>query len=162
MVAGTSCSISRGCEVSAAIDSPVHRSSGPAGFWCDERLQEIPRIHLLPGCRRGESAGSEVAHRGKLDADHRPPLKRGVRFSRATLSRRLSVLRGNRRNQFDQLHQPILAVQFAFRQLFPTAVAPTLIPMRPNASLDPMVEFVEERSDVGTFVIVPPSPQNWI
>jgi hypothetical protein len=97
-----------------------------------------------------------------LDADHRPPLKRGVRFSRATLSRRLSVLRCNRRNQLHQLHQPILAIQLAFRQLLPTAVAPTLIPMRPNPSLDPMVEFVEERSDVGTFVIVPPAPQNWI
>ena len=38
-------------------------------------------------------AGSEVAHQGKLDADHRPPLKRGVRFSRATLSRKLPFLR---------------------------------------------------------------------
>src|ERR1700758_4988456 len=33
--------------------------------------------------------------------------------------------------------------------------------MRPNASLDPPVEFVEERSDVGTFVVVAPAPQNW-
>jgi hypothetical protein len=33
-----------------------------------------------------------------------------------------------------------------------------MIPMRPNASLDPPVEFVEERSDVGTFVISAPIP----
>jgi len=97
-----------------------------------------------------------------LDADHRPPLKRGVRFSRATLSRRLPLLRCNRRNQLHQLHQPILAIQLAFRQLLPTAVAPAFVSLRPDASLDPMVEFVEERSDVGTLVIVPPSPQNWI
>ena len=34
--------------------------------------------------------------------------------------------------------------------------------MRPNAPLDPVVEFVEERSDVGTFVVVSPSPQDWV
>jgi len=36
------------------------------------------------------------------DASHRPPLKRGVRFSRATLSRIRPLLRCNRGNQFDQ------------------------------------------------------------
>jgi len=34
--------------------------------------------------------------------------------------------------------------------------------MRPNAPLDPIVEFVEERADVGTFVVVTPSPQDWV
>ena len=34
--------------------------------------------------------------------------------------------------------------------------------MRPDASLDPTVEFVEERSDVGTLVIVTPPPQDRI
>src|SRR4029450_3203562 len=94
------------------------------------------------------------------DAGHRPPLKRGVRFSRATLSRRRPLLRCNRRNQFDQLYQPILAVHFGLRQLFPAAVPPTFIPMRPNAPLDPTVEFVEERSDVGTLVVMTPTPQD--
>jgi hypothetical protein len=81
-------------------------------------------------------------------AGHRPPLKRGVRFSRATLSRRRPFLRCNGRNQFYQLDQPILAVHFGLRQLFPAAVAPAFIPMRPDASRDPTVEVVEECSDV--------------
>src|ERR1700676_3108919 len=93
-------------------------------------------------------------------AGHRPPLKRGVRFSRATLSRRRLSLRCNRRNQFDQLDQPKLTIQLALRQLFPTAVAPAFVPMRPDTSLDPVVQFVEERSDVSTLVIVTPSPQD--
>src|SRR5205814_10150111 len=126
---------------------------------------DSPARHLTAKCcvprhSRPESAGSEVAHQVKLDADHRPPLKRGVRFSRATLSRRLSVLRCNRRNQFDKLDQLILAIHLALRQLLPTAVTPAFVPMRPNAPLDPMVEFVEKRSDVSTLVIVTPSPQN--
>src|SRR5205809_6412859 len=95
-----------------------------------------------------------------LSAGHRPPLKRGVRFSRATLSRRRLALRCNRRNQLDKLDQLILAIHLALRQLLPTAVAPAFVPMRPNAPLDPMVEFVEERSDVGTLGIVTPSPQD--
>src|SRR5712691_7303372 len=81
-------------------------------------------------------------------------------FSRATLSRRRSLLRCNRRNQFHQLDQPILAVQLALRQLLPTAVAPACVPMRPDAPLEPMVEFVAERSDVGTLVVVAPTPQD--
>src|SRR5262249_48639737 len=60
------------------------------------------------------------------------------------------------------LHHPILAVQLALRELFPAAVAPAFVPMRPNPSLDPTVEFVEERSDVGTLVIVSPPPQDWV
>src|SRR5207302_1588614 len=64
------------------------------------------------------------------------------------------------RNQFDKLDQLILAIHLALRQLLPTAVTPAFVPMRPNAPLDPMVEFVEKRSDVSTLVIVTPSPQN--
>src|SRR5712691_8422112 len=113
----------------------------------------------------GESQGAPIRRVGggapnRSGAGHRPPLKRGVRFSRATLSRRRSLLRCNRRNQFHQLDQPILAVQLALRQLLPTAVAPACVPMRPDAPLDPMVEFVEERSDVGTLVVVTPTPQD--
>ena len=48
----------------------------------------------------------------------------------------------------------------ALRQLLPTAVTPAFVPMRPNAPIDPMVEFVEERADVGTLVILTPSPQD--
>jgi len=86
--------------------------------------------------------------------------QRGVRFSRATLSRRRLTLRCNRRNQFDQLDQPKLTIQLALRQLSPTAVAPAFVPMRPDTPLDPVVQFVEERSDVSTFVIVTPPPQD--
>jgi hypothetical protein len=46
------------------------------------------------------------------------------------------------------------AERIAFWQLLPAAVAPAVVPMRPDASLDPPIEFVEERSDVGTLVIV--------
>ena len=46
-------------------------------------------------------------------------------FPACQLSRRRSLLRCNRRNQFDQVHKPILAVQFGLRQLFPAAVPPT-------------------------------------
>src|SRR5215831_92203 len=97
-----------------------------------------------------------------LSAGHRPPLKRGVRVSRATLSRRRMLLRCNGRNQFHQLYQPILAIQLALRELFPAAVAPAFVPMRPNPPLDPTVKFVEERADVDTFVIVSPPPQDWV
>src|SRR5262249_40586996 len=82
--------------------------------------------------------------------------------SRATLSRRRMLLRCNGRIQFHQLYQPILAVQLALRELLPAAVAPAFVPMRPNPPLDPTVEFVEERSDVGTLVIVSPPPQDWV
>src|SRR5271167_4674919 len=34
--------------------------------------------------------------------------------------------------------------------------------MRPNPSQDPSVELVEEPSNVGSFVILTPTPQQWI
>src|SRR5712691_303269 len=113
----------------------------------------------------GESQGAPIRRVGggapnRSGAGHRPPLKRGVRFSRATLSRRRPLLGCNRRNQFHQLDQPILAVHFGLRQLFPAAVAPAFVSMRPDTPLDPPVEFVEECSDMGTLVIVTPTPQN--
>src|SRR5947209_16369237 len=55
MGVGTSCSRVHRCEVSAAIGSPAHRSSGPAGSWYAGHSQEIPRIQTPPGCRTGES-----------------------------------------------------------------------------------------------------------
>src|SRR5690242_14602318 len=34
--------------------------------------------------------------------------------------------------------------------------------MRPDAPHDPSVELIEELSDVGSFVILAPSPQKWV
>src|SRR5580658_5119378 len=103
--------------------------------------------------------GSEVAH---LRAGHRPPLKLYVRFSRIQLSRRLTLPGCNRRDQLNQVDQPVLAVQLGFRQLSPATVPPPLESMRPNAPHDPAVEPVEELSDVGSLVVMSPSPQHWI
>src|ERR1700676_1738354 len=93
--------------------------------------------------------GSEVAH---LRAGHRPPLKLYVRFSRIQLSRRLTLPGCNRRDQLNQVDQPVLAVQLGFRQLSPATVPPPLESMRPNAPHNPAIEPVEELSHVGSFV----------
>ncbi len=34
--------------------------------------------------------------------------------------------------------------------------------MRPDPSYNPAIESVEERSDVGPFVVLAPSPQQWV
>src|SRR5215472_8447207 len=119
----------------------------------------MPRASRISKCEIRRVGGGAPS---RLSAGHRPPHKRGVRISRATLSRRRMLLRCNGRNQLHQLYQPILAIQPALRELFPAAVAPAFVPMRPNPPLDPTVEFVEERSDVGTLVIVSPPPQDWV
>src|SRR5580700_2948660 len=106
---------------------------------------------------RASDVGSEVA---RLRAGHRPPLKLYVQFSRIQLSRRLTLPGCNRRNQLNQVHQPVLAVQLGFRQLSPATVPPTLELMRPNAPHNPAVEPVEELSDVGSLVVLAPSPQD--
>src|SRR6266446_4765149 len=103
------------------------------------------------------AVGSEVA---RLRAGHRPPLKLYVQFSRIQLSRRLTLPRCNRRDQLNQVHQPVLAVQLGFRQLSPATVSPSLESMRPNAPHNPAVEPVEELSDVGSLVVMAPSPQH--
>ena len=64
-----------------------------------------------------------------------------------------------RRNQPHQVHKLILTVQRRCRQLFPTAIAPTFKPMRPDPPHDPTVELIEELSDVGSFVMLAPPPQ---
>ena len=64
-----------------------------------------------------------------------------------------------RRNQPHQVHKLIFTVQRRRRKLLPTAIAPTFKPMRPDPPHDPTVELIEERSDVGSFVILAPSPQ---
>src|SRR5262249_19346040 len=75
-------------------------------------------VHALPSPTSAEDksslfgwfigVGSEVAH---SRASHRPPLKPYVRFSRIRLSRRLTLRECQRRNQSNQVHQPILSVQ---------------------------------------------------
>src|SRR6266536_5843674 len=74
-------------------------------------------LWLLFGCFVG--VGSEVA---RLRASHRPPLKLYVQFSRIQLSRRLTLPRCNRRDQLNQVDQPVLAIQLGFRQLSPATV----------------------------------------
>src|SRR5205809_3670337 len=105
------------------------------------------------------NVGSEVA---RLRAGRRPPLKLYVQFSRIQLSRRLTLPRCNRRDQLNQVHQPVLAVQLGFRQLSPATVPPPLESLRPNAPHYPAVEPVEELSDVGSLVVMAPSPQHRI
>ena len=70
--------------------------------------------------------------------------------------------RCKRRNQSDQVHKPILTVQRRDGKLLPPAITPTLKSMRPDPPHDPAVELVEEHSDVGSFVILAPSPQERI
>ena len=63
------------------------------------------------------------------------------------------------KESIDQVHKPVLAVQLGFRQLSPATVPPSLESMRPNASHNPAVESVEELSDVGSLVVMTPTPQ---
>src|ERR1035437_3734730 len=74
------------------------------------RVPSLQRVVL----RAFPGVGSEVA---RLRASHRPPLKLYVQFSRIQLSRRLALPRCNRRDQLNQVHQPVLAIQLGFRQL---------------------------------------------
>src|SRR5215470_2861420 len=62
----------------------------------------------------------------------------------------------------NQVNQPVLTVQLGSRQLPPATVPPPLGSMRPNASHDPAVEPVEERSDVGSLVVMAPPAQHRI
>src|SRR5215470_11588480 len=70
--------------------------------------------------------------------------------------------RCQRRDQSDQVHKPILAVQRRGGKLLPPTITPTLKSMRPDPSHDPAVELVEEHPDVGAFVIFAPSSQERI
>ena len=71
------------------------------------------------------------------------PLKLYVQFSRVQLSRRLSLPGCNRRDQLNQVHRPVLAVQFCFRQPSPATVTPLPESMRPNSPHNPAVEPVD-------------------
>src|SRR5438876_9605018 len=67
-----------------------------------------------------------------------------------------------RRNEIDQPNKPVLVVELRRWQPFPARITPAPVPMRPNASPDPAVETLEELADVGAFVILAPTPQEWI
>src|ERR1700692_376538 len=54
------------------------------------------------------------------------------------------------------------AAQLRLRHLSPAPFPPTLEEMRRNAPHNPAVEPVEELSDVGSLVVMSPSPQHWI
>jgi len=97
-----------------------------------------------------------------LGASHRPPPKPYVRFSRIRLSRRLTLLECQRRNQSNQVHKPVLSVQLRFGQLFPTRVSPSVKTVCPDAMHDPTIETVEKLSDVSAFIVIAPTPQNRI
>jgi hypothetical protein len=62
----------------------------------------------------------------------------------------------------EQANKLVLAVELGRRQPFPARIAPAPVPMRPDASLDPAVESLEELADVGAFVILTPAPQERI
>jgi hypothetical protein len=100
--------------------------------------------------------GSEEA---RLRAGLRPPLKLHVRFSRMQLSRWGAPSGSYRRDQSNQVHQPVLAIKLGCRQRLPARTAPALEPVRPNAPHDPAVESIEELSDVGSFEVVAPPSQ---
>src|SRR5882724_6235463 len=109
----------------------------------------------------GPIVGSEEA---RCRAGLRPPLKLYVPISGIQLSRRWPRTRAiaQGRNQRNQVEQANLAVQLRGRQLLPAATPPSPISVRPNTPHDPAVEFVEERSDVGTLVVLAPPTQCWI
>src|SRR5215471_18007461 len=88
-----------------------------------------PTPSLQPYYRAFIAVGSEVA---RLRASHRPPLKRGVRFSRAPLSRRCAPAGSQRWYQSHQVHKPVLSVQNGHRQLLQAAVPPTAKSVRPD------------------------------
>ena len=55
-----------------------------------------------------------------------------------------------------------LFIQLPLGQLDPAPGPPPAETMRPNAPHDPAVEFVEERSNVGAFVVLGPTSQGRI
>src|SRR5215831_11144111 len=113
----------------------------------------LPFVRLVHRCRVGGGALSRPS------AGHRPPLKRGVQFSRAPLSRRLIPPRRQGGYQSHQVHKPVLSVQSSHRQRFPAVVPPTAKTMRPDPAHYPTVESVEELSDVGSLIVMTPPPQ---
>src|SRR5579883_51723 len=103
------------------------------------------------GCS-GPSWVSGRRWRARTLATVRRPNVRAV--FRIQVSRRLTSSRCNRRDQLDQVDQPILAVQLGFRQLSLGTVPHRLNCCDPH---NPAVEPVEELSDVGSLVVMAPS-----
>ena len=71
-------------------------------------------------------------------------------------------MRAERGYQRDEVHQAKLFIQLRLGQLDPAPGPPPAETMRPNAPHDPAVEFVEERSNVGAFVVLGPTSQGRI
>ena len=53
----------------------------------------------------------------------------------------------------------MLAIEHPTRQPLPASVTPMLVAVRPNTPSDPTIEPVKESSNVGTLVILAPTPQ---
>jgi hypothetical protein len=120
------------------------------------RVSDFTRTNLV--IVRSRLSGSEEA---RLRAGLRPPPKLPVHISCRQLSRRLSDARMREKELNRAIEQARLAVKLGRRQPFPSRIAPTPVPMRPDASPDPAVESLEELADV-TFVILTPAPQERI
>ena len=115
-------------------------------------------LPALPHCRVGGGAGEDDVSPAGL----RPPLKPDMQFSRIRLSRRPGVPGGNGRDQTDQVHKPVLAVELGAWQRLPATATPTFVPLRPEPPHDPTVESVKEPSDVGTSIVVTPPSHDGI
>ena len=139
--------------------------SGNKSRWpaCSLAVVAFPLRVLRAGgtaFRRPSGVGSEEA---RPSAGLRPPLKLHVRFSRMQLSRRRSPSpRGQGRNQADQAHQPQLAPESPCREGLPPRTAPPSIAMRPQASLHPSIELVEESPHVSALEVLAPSANHRI
>src|SRR5574341_1179133 len=132
----------------------------PSGLDTVRELLTAPPCAFVFGPSPNPPAvGSEEA---RSRASLRPPPKLDVQFSRIQLSRRCVPLGGKRRNQSNKVHQAQLAIQFGHGQTAPAGTSPMLAAMRPQSPHDPAVESVEEQSDVGALVVVPPPAQQWI
>src|SRR5438034_11078657 len=128
-------------------------------FISSDNADRFLKLASTRGCT--VSVGSEEA---RCCASLRPPLKLYVPISGIQLSRRRSGtrVRTKRGYQRDEVHQAKLFIQLRLGQLYPTPGPPPAESVRPNAPHDPAVEFVEERSNVGSFVILSPTSQGRI
>src|SRR5215469_12829773 len=96
--------------------------------------------------------GSEVAHRVTPALATVRLSNRACRFP-AHGFHEDSLVRGDK---------PILAIEHPCRHPLPADIAPALVAVRPNTTDNPAIQSVEEPSDVGSFVILAPAPQQRI
>src|SRR5438105_10206181 len=76
--------------------------------------------------------------------------------------RRSNSPRDQRRDEANQAHQPQLTPETPCRQGLPARTAPPTMAMRPQTSLHPPIELVEESPHVGAFVVPAPSANHRI